>query len=84
VPSLPNGLSLCKLHHAAFDTQVIGIRPDFVVEVRADVLNEIDGPMLQHGLQGVDRRRLLLPRRADQKPNPDYLEERYEAFCKAV
>jgi putative restriction endonuclease len=81
-PVLPNGLSLCKLHHAAFDTHVIGIRPDYVVEVRADVLKEIDGPMLQHGLQGMDRRRLVLPLRAEQRPNPNFLEERYDLFRK--
>lgn len=82
-PVLPNGLSLCKLHHAAFDTHVIGIRPDYVVEVRKDVLAEIDGPILQHGLQGMDKRRLVLPRRPEQHPDPAFLEERYELFRKA-
>lgn len=82
-PVLPNGLSLCKLHHAAFDSHVIGIRPDCVVEVRRDVLSETDGPMLRHGLQGMDRRRLVLPMRAEQRPDPTYLEERYELFRKA-
>ena len=35
-PVIANGLSLCKLHHAAFDSNVIGIRPDYIVEVRKD------------------------------------------------
>jgi putative restriction endonuclease len=83
-PILPNGISLCKLHHAAFDARVIGIRPDYVVEVRRDVLGEIDGPMLLHGLQGMNQRRLVLPRRPEQRPNPDFLQERYELFRKAV
>ena len=84
-PILPNGLSLCKLHHAAFDTHVIGIRPDYVVEVRRDVLRETDGPMLLHGLQGMNGRRLVLPNRTEQRPRPDpsFLEERYEQFRKA-
>jgi putative restriction endonuclease len=50
VPSVPNALALCTLHHAAFDTQLIGIRPDYVVEIRQDVLDETDGPMLIDGL----------------------------------
>jgi hypothetical protein len=29
------------------------VQRDYVVEVRVDVLEEIDGPMLKHGLQGV-------------------------------
>lgn len=79
-PVVPNGLSLCKLHHAAFDANLIGIRPDLVVEVKEKVLTETDGPMLRHGLQGVHRSRLSTPRRAEWKPDPERLEERFEAF----
>ncbi|MGV1038013.1 MAG: HNH endonuclease, partial [Candidatus Nanopelagicales bacterium] len=28
VPEVSNGLALCKIHHAAFDSNIIGIRPD--------------------------------------------------------
>lgn len=47
-----NGLALCKIHHAAYDTNVLGIRPDVVVQIHERLLTEIDGPMLLHGLQG--------------------------------
>jgi len=43
-PVIPNGLALCKLHHAAFDLYLIGVTPDLEVTVRLDVLEEIDGP----------------------------------------
>jgi putative restriction endonuclease len=43
VPSVPNGLALCKLHDAAFDAHLIGIRPDYYIEVRRDVLEERTG-----------------------------------------
>ena len=36
----------------------IGVNPDYRVEVRVDVLEEIDGPMLEHGLQGFHGSRL--------------------------
>jgi putative restriction endonuclease len=80
---VPNGLSLCKLHHAAFDANIIGIRPDHVIEVRRDVLAEIDGPMLTHGLQGVERQQIVVPRRPVLRPNPEFLEERFELFRQA-
>ena len=51
-PIVPNGLALCTLHHAAFDRHVLGVRHDLRVEIRLDVLEEEDGPMLEHGLQG--------------------------------
>src|SRR5438309_5170577 len=80
-PVVPNGLALCKLHHAAFDRHIIGVRPDLVVELRADILAEVDGPMLTHGLQGVHGSPLLIvPRANKQRPDPDFLAERYELF----
>jgi putative restriction endonuclease len=79
-PIVANGLSLCKLHHAAFDSFFIGVRPDYVVEVRKDVLEEDDGPMLLHGLKGLHRTRLIVPRSARKKPDPQRLERRYERF----
>jgi hypothetical protein len=75
-PVVPNGLALCKLHHAAFDANIIGVTPDLEVTVRLDVLQEIDGPMLQHGLQGFQGRRIHVPRADDLKPNRDFLAER--------
>lgn len=80
-PTVRNGLSLCKLHHAAFDNNIVGIRPDLMVEVRQDILDEIDGPMLLHGLQGLHNQPLMwVPRRTEWKPGKDFLEQRYEAF----
>jgi putative restriction endonuclease len=79
-PVVPNGLALCKIHHAAFDRNILGVRPDHVIEIRADILEEVDGPMLEHGLQGHHGEALLLPRRQPDRPNPEFLEERYEAF----
>jgi putative restriction endonuclease len=83
VPVVPNGVALCKLHHAAFDRYLIGIRPDCVVEVRRDVLDESDGPMLIHGLQGFHGTSLLLPRVPALRPDPVLLEARYERFRQA-
>lgn len=79
-PVVPNGLSLCSIHHRAFDTHVLGVRPDLVVEVRRDILDEIDGPMLRHGLQAMDGVRLQIPQRLAWRPDPSRLEERYEQF----
>ena len=53
-PLVTNGLAMCKLHHAAFDRHIVGIRPDLVLAVRHDVLEEERGPMLRHGLQELE------------------------------
>ncbi len=83
-PVTSNGLSLCKLHHAAFDRNVVGIRPDLVIEVRQDILDEIDGPMLRHGLQELHGRELrVIPRHQSERPGVVYLDERYHRFLAA-
>jgi putative restriction endonuclease len=79
-PSVTNGLALCKLHHAAFDRNIMGVRPDLVVEISITVLNEIDGPMLIHGLQGFHGSLLTVPHARSLQPSPDFLEQRYELF----
>jgi putative restriction endonuclease len=84
LPVVQNGLALCKLHHAAFDQHLIGIRPDLVVQVRPDVLAETDGPMLVHGLQGFHERRIAVPRRTEEWPHPNLLQERYRRFLEMV
>jgi putative restriction endonuclease len=82
-PVVPNGLSLCKIHHAAFDRNILGVRPDLVVEVRHDILTKKDGPMLRHGLQECHGSQLLVPRRQEDRPDAELVEIRYERFRKA-
>lgn len=80
LPVVPNGITLCKLHHAAYDRMVLGISPDYRVEIRKDVLEEIDGPMLKHGLVEMHGSRLILPRSKKDWPDQERLERRYELF----
>jgi putative restriction endonuclease len=79
-PTVNNGISLCKFHHAAFDRLLLGVRPDLIIQVRRDILKEKDGPMLIHGLQGLHLKQILVPRSAGLRPNPDLLDRRYQVF----
>lgn len=79
-PVVPNGLALCKLHHAAFDRFFLGVRPDYVVQVRPDLLAEKDGPTLVHGIQALHGTRITVPRKATHRPDQHFLEIRYESF----
>ncbi|MBU3701621.1 MAG: hypothetical protein FGM58_06215 [Acidimicrobiia bacterium] len=82
-PVVPNGLSMCKIHHAAFDANIIGIRPDLVLEVKTEVLQEVDGPMLRFGIQETHGTILVAPNRVVDRPDPIRLEIRYEQFRSA-
>ena len=79
-PIVPNGLSLCKIHHAAFDQNILGVSPDYRVFVRQDVLEETDGPMLMHGLQELHGSKIYLPSRKADLPDPERLGKRFERF----
>ena len=82
-PVISNGLSLCKLHHAAFDGNFIGITPDYMINVREDLWHEQDGPMLKHGLQGMHGQKIILPKEQAHWPSRQGLEERYAKFKSA-
>lgn len=79
-----NGLSLCRIHHGAYDQFLIGISPDLRVDVNEDVLHEIDGPMLKHGLQEMHDASIRLPRKRSQYPDRDRLAWKYDLFREQV
>lgn len=79
-PVVSNGLGLCKIHHSSYDSDILGVDPDAHVHIRADILAESDGPMLRHGLQELHGIALTLPRKAELRPNRDFLAERFARF----
>lgn len=87
-PTIGNGMALCKIHHAAFDRRFLGIRPTArtpIVEIRQDLLDEVDGPMLRHGLQDLHGKPLMmLPKARANRPDHDKLVWAYERFRTAT
>ncbi|MEO8358197.1 MAG: HNH endonuclease [Chloroflexota bacterium] len=80
---IENGISLCKLHHSAYDAFIIGVTPDYIIQVREDILEEEDGPVLLHYLKGLHKSKLILPTSTSQWPSRDALEWRYSGFVRA-
>jgi putative restriction endonuclease len=83
-PIVSNGLPLMKLHHAAFDAQLIGIDPDFRIHVSDRLLEIHDGPFLELGLKGIAGQMIQLPRRSTDRPDRDRLARRFDEFKKAA
>jgi len=81
-PVVPNGLSLSKIHHAAFDAHLIGIDPDYRLHVSDRLLDQDDGLMLQ-ALKQLDGTGPHLPSRSRDYPDRDRLDRRFETFRKA-
>jgi putative restriction endonuclease len=82
-PVVPNGIPLTKIHHAAFDAHLIGIDPDYRLHVSPRLLVQNDGPVLE-ALKRLDGGKLILPARAQDRPDRDRLAVRFRLFKEAA
>jgi putative restriction endonuclease len=78
-PAITNGLSLCAIHHRAFDQSLVAVTPTCRVAVSPRLLKDEDGPMLTL-LQGFDGVEIALPEKRAHRPDPERLGRRYEQF----
>src|SRR5437762_8861486 len=78
-PAVSNGLSLCAIHHRAFDQNLVGVSPDYVVHVSRALREDKDGPMLDL-LKHFHGSPLLVPARVSHRPNREQLESRFVRF----
>jgi len=74
-----NGLSLCTIHHRAFDQDLVGVSPDFRVHVSRRLLDDADGPMLDV-LKTFHGTAIDAPRRRLWMPDRERLALRFERF----
>lgn len=82
-PDVDNGLSLCKLHHTAYDANLLGISPKYRVHISAGLLNDSHGgPMLEAAFSKFDGQELVRPNRPIDWPSPNRLSERFAEFQK--
>lgn len=75
-----NGIALCKIHHAAYDRNLLGVDSSYKVHVPNSIMGEVDGPMLKHGIQEMNGASLLLPSARENLPNQDWLNRRFDQF----
>lgn len=78
--TVSNGLSLCTIHHRAFDQHLVGVSPDYTVRVARRLLEDDDGPMLEL-LKGFQGQTIVVPERRAWRPDRESLALRYERFA---
>jgi putative restriction endonuclease len=74
-----NGMSLCSIHHRAFDQHLLGVSPEYRVHVSRRLLEDEDGPMLDL-LKGFHSREIHVPERRAWRPDTARLAERFDRF----
>lgn len=77
-PRVSNGLSLCVLHHRAFDRDLVGITPDFTIHVFRDRLEHPDEDE-DAILTRFDGKGLRLPRDERLHPDRELVDWRWQA-----
>ena len=78
-PHITNGLSLCSIHHRAFDQDLVGVAADYKVHVARRLLDDEDGPMLDL-LKTFHEKQIELPAKRVWQPDRDRLALRFERF----
>jgi putative restriction endonuclease len=78
-PHITNGLSLCSIHHRAFDQDLVGVAADYSVHVARRLLEDEDGPMLDL-LKTFHDKQIELPSKLAWRPDRDRLSSRFERF----
>jgi putative restriction endonuclease len=72
-------VSLCSIHHRAFDEDLVGSSADRQVHVSKRLLDDEDGPMLEL-LKGFHRRPIVVPASRRHRPDAERLARRFERF----
>jgi putative restriction endonuclease len=72
-PVISHGLPLTKIHHVAFDAHLIGVDPDYRIDLSDRLLEIHDGP-----LKGIAGTLIVRPNRIEDRPERDRLAIRFE------
>ena len=71
-----NGLALCRLHHAAYDCGLLGVKSDYSILLNPRAVEKLLALGFVHGLdefRALLRQTLRHPAELEVRPRPDYL-----------
>ncbi len=80
VPEIWNGMSMCSLHHRAFDTDLLGIDPRFRVHISAELLRSRPSAIVRPAFVAFADTSIALPLRPTDRPHPGALQAKFEKF----
>jgi len=82
-PWIPNGLPLSKIHHAAYDANLIGIDPDGLVHVSQRLLADCRDADVLKAVEAMKGMRIRKPRSEEDRPDRDRVALRFEMYLAA-
>lgn len=79
-----NGISLCAIHHRAYDRKLLGIDGERRMYVSPEVATIQDGPVLASSLQSIDGKTMQYAPKSKFAPDPDRLEKTFKEFLASL
>lgn len=77
-----NGICLSRIHHRAFDANLIGVNPDYQIQISDQLMDIEDGPILESGLKALRGKEIILPKEKKNWPSQELLAIRFEEFTR--
>jgi len=77
---LKNGIALSRIHHRAYDSDLIGIDADFKVHIGTELSSSPGNRFMESSFLRFDGQLLNLPSNIDAIPHKDYLARRFEKY----
>lgn len=78
-----NGIALSRVHHKAYDSNLIGIDPDYKLHVSDKLLAIDNDDFLQVAIKSFNGTFIALPHKKDCWPDKESIEWRFEGFKEA-
>lgn len=75
-----NGIALSRIHHRAFDANLLGIDADYRIHVSEKILSMGDGPLLEQGIKPFHTKLITLPAHPKNRPDRDRLDARFAQY----
>lgn len=82
-PTVDNGLSLCKLHHGAYDADLLGIDEHYRIHISPKFATMGVNPMIECGFRQLSGNEIHRPKRVPDWPDSVRLGVRFEQFKEA-
>ena len=78
--SVNNGIVMSRIHHKAYDSNLLGIDGDCKIHIRDDIQIIDDGSFAKACFSELAGKKLWLPSNKKLRPNPDFLDLRFQEF----
>lgn len=80
IAEVRNGICLSRIHHRAFDSNLIAVNPDYRIVVSERLMQMSDGPLLESGLKEINGKKICLPKDSSAWPDRALLDRRFNEF----